>query len=336
MRWAQKAQDKPQAKNGIVGVIYIVAAVLLWSFIPLLIKQVSPPFDPQWVAALRLALGAGFIAIAERVVAGASSPSSPGPRHWRRREQVLLIFAGAAIAGDYLLYTAGIRLTTASAGNLVVQIEIIALSLWGLIILKESAGAAKLAGMALCFSGVFLVAWNGQGLTALARSEYSVGNLIVAAGGMCWSFYALGQKMLLETRGAGQTVVPIMLIGAGISVAVAIFSPLATRPPTSLQWALLIGLGSVCTGLAYFLMVRGLQRLEASHVALLATLNPVLTMTEAHFLLGEKLSGFLLGGAGLIVAGVCLIAAVGSRVSRPQSASAVPETRRQVERQSVG
>lgn len=300
-----------------MGVIYIVAAVLLWSFIPLLIKQVCPPFEPQWVAALRLALGAAFIAIAERTVGDAGSPPPANLCIWRRREQALLILTGMAIAGDYLLYTAGIRLTTASAGNLVVQIEIIALSLWGLLILKESAGAAKLGGMALCFAGVFLVAWNGQSLAALARSEYSVGNLIVAAGGMCWSFYALGQKMLLETRGAGETVVPIMAIGAGISVAAAMFSPLTTRPPTSLQWVLLIGLGSVCTGLAYFLMVRGLQRLEASHVALLATLNPVFTMTEAHFLLGEKLSGFLLGGAGLIVVGVSLIAALESRPRAP-------------------
>jgi len=286
-----------------VGVIYVVTAVVLWSGIPLLIKQVAPPFDVRWVAMLRLACGTGFLAVAERLVAARSPARARRPR-WRKRELALLIFAGAGIGGDYLLYTAGIPRTTASAGNLVVQIEIIALVSWGLLILKESLSRAKLAGMVLCFSGVFLVAWNGQNLAALVRSEYFAGNLMVAAGGVCWSLYALGQKMLLQTRGPGETVVPIMAIGTAIAAAAAVFSPPAVRVPTALQVIYLIALGSLGTGLAYFLMVRGLRLLEASHMALLATLNPVLTMTEAHFLLGEKWGGFLVAGAVLIVSGV--------------------------------
>jgi drug/metabolite transporter (DMT)-like permease len=289
-----------------VGILYVLAAVLLWSVIPLLVKQIVPPFDPRWVAMLRLVLGTGFLAVAERLIA-VRSPA-PVPPRWRKRELALLIAAGATIGGDYLLYTAGIARTTASAGNLIVQIEIIALSLWGLIVLKENVSAVKLSGMALCFAGVFLVGWNGQSLHALARSEYFAGNLLVLGGGLCWSVYALTQKMLLDTRGAGETVVPIMAIGAVMAAAVAVFSPSAVRAPTALQWGYLVGLGCFCTGLSYLLMVRGLQRLEASHLALLATLNPIFTMIEAHFLLGENLTGFLIAGAVLVVSGVVLMA----------------------------
>lgn len=292
-----------------MGIIYVLAAVLLWSVIPLLIKQIVPPFDPRWVAMLRLVLGTGFLAVVERLLAARSRES--GRPRWRRRELALLVVAGAGIGGDYLLYTAGIARTTASAGNLIVQIEIIALSIWGLLVLKESVSAVKLGGMALCFSGVFLVGWNGQSLSALAQSQYFAGNLLVFGGGLCWSVYALTQKMLLDTRGAGETVVPIMAIGAVMAGAVAVFGPPAARAPTGLQWGYLLALGCFCTGLSYLLMVRGLQRLEASHLALLATLNPIFTMTEAHFLLGEKLTGFLIAGAALVVAGVILMAGLG-------------------------
>jgi drug/metabolite transporter (DMT)-like permease len=292
-----------------VGILYVLTAVLLWSVIPLLIKQIVPPFDPRWVAMLRLAFGTGFLAVMERLLA-ARSPTCRG-RRWQSRELILLAIAGATIGGDYLLYTAGIARTTASAGNLIVQIEIIALSLWGLLVLKESVSAVKIGGMALCFSGVFLVGWNGRSLGALAGSEYFAGNLLVFGGGLCWSVYALTQKMLLDTRGAGETVVPIMAIGAIMAGAVAVLSPAAARAPTGVQWGYLVALGCLCTGLSYLLMVRGLQRLEASHLALLATLNPIFTMTEAHFLLGEKLTGFLIAGAILVVGGVSLMAGLG-------------------------
>ena len=291
-----------------MGVTYILAAVLLWSVIPLLIKQVVPPFDPRWVAMLRLALGTAFLAVAEAFLAARFAAGHARRPRWRRREVALLVIAGASIGGDYLLYTAGIARTTASAGNIIVQIEIIALSLLGLLVLKESISPVKLAGMALCFGGVFLVAWNGESLGALAQSEYFAGNLLVFGGGLCWSVYALSQKMLLETRGAGETIVPIMAIGAAMAAVVAVFVSPARHAPTTMQWLWLVGLGCFCTGLAYLLMVRGLRQLEASHLALLATLNPVFTMTEAHFLLGEQLTRFILGGAALVVSGVTLMA----------------------------
>jgi drug/metabolite transporter (DMT)-like permease len=303
-----------------VGVIYVVAGVLLWSAIPLLIKQVVPPFDPRWVAMLRLALGTGFLLIAERFLS-ARLAAVPPRRRWRGRELALLILAGVSLGADYLLYTAGIARTTASAGNLIVQIEIVALCLWGLLILRESVGAAKLSGMALCFGGVFLVAWNGQSLHGLARSEYFAGNLLVAAGGLCWSVYALGQKMLLADRGTGETVVPIMAIGALMAGMVAVFVSPVQQPPTTAQWLWLVVLGCLCTGLAYLLIVRGLRQLEASHVALLATLNPVFTMIEAHFLLGERLTGFILGGAALVVGGVVLMVILPSPAARSLAAA---------------
>jgi drug/metabolite transporter (DMT)-like permease len=290
-----------------VGVIYVVAAVMLWSAVPLLIKQVAPPFDVRWVALLRLALGAGFLAVAERFIAARPRrrDRAHAPWNWPQRAWVLL--GGAGLGANYLLYTAGVARTTATAANLVVQVEVILLALWGLLILRESAPPAKLAGMALAFGGVFLVAWNGESLAALVHSRYFVGNITIAAAGFGWSFYGLSQKMLLRTRGVGETVVAIMVIGAVTTVAVAAFASPVSRAPTPLEWAYLGVLGLVCTGVAYLLLARGLQLLDASSVALISTLLPLFTMVEAHLLLGERLTGFIVAGAALIVSGVGLV-----------------------------
>ena len=290
-----------------MGVLYVVMSVLVWSVVPLLIKQVAPPFDFRWVALLRLALGAGFLAAAEKFLA-ARTPAQPSPpRGWSAGERAWLALGGIGLGGNYLLYTAGVIRTTATAANLIVQVEIIGLALWGLLILKESAAPAKLLGMALAVGGVFLVAWNGESMAALAQSRYLAGNLIVAAAGLSWSFYGLGQKALLGSRGVRETVVPIMVIGALITAAAAAFVPAVTRTPTALEWAYAATLGLICTGLGYLLMVRGLRLLEASHVALVSALMPLFTMVEAHFLLGEELTAFVSAGAALIVGGVALM-----------------------------
>jgi len=291
--------------------VYVVAAVFLWSAVPLLIKQVAPPFDVRWVALLRLAMGAGFLAVAERFVAGRARVRRRPSAKWSVGERAWLALGGACIGANYLLYTFGVTRTTATAANLIVQVEILGLATWGLLILKESVTRAKVAGMVLCFGGISLVAWNGESLAALARSEHFAGNLIVGAAGLSWSLYGLSQKVLLRSRGVGETVVPIMTIAAAITVAAAAFVPPVNRAPTLLEWLYVGTLGFVCTGMTYLLFARGLRLMDASTVALVASLLPVLTMIEAHFILGEELTGIILTGAALVVGGVAMMVVTG-------------------------
>ncbi|UCH33024.1 MAG: DMT family transporter [Armatimonadota bacterium] len=283
----------------------------MWSCVPLLIKQVAPPFDVRWVALLRLVMGAAFLVVAEGLIADRASATGARIR-WRGRERVWLALGGAGIGGNYLLYTLGVARTTATAANLIVQVEVIGLALWGILILKEPVTRAKGLGMALCFSGVSLVAWNGESLAGLAQSRYLAGNLIIAAGGLSWSIYGLSQKVLLRSGGVAETVIPILVIGAGIAAIAAAFAPPLSRPPTALELAYLGALGFACTGMGYLLMVRGLRVMEASSVALVSALMPVFTMIEAHLLLGEELTGFILGGAALVVGGIALMVVTGA------------------------
>jgi drug/metabolite transporter (DMT)-like permease len=51
----------------------------------------------------------------------------------------------------------------------------------------------------------------------------------------------------------------------------------------------------------------GLERIGASHAAMISTLEPVVTVFLATFFLREKLSLQQLGGASLIIGGVVLL-----------------------------
>jgi drug/metabolite transporter (DMT)-like permease len=66
----------------------------------------------------------------------------------------------------------------------------------------------------------------------------------------------------------------------------------------------LAGLAVVSTVVAGMTMLLGLSRLGPAPAALVATLEPVLTLVWAVLLLGESLQPIQLAGAALVIAGV--------------------------------
>ncbi|MBN1459982.1 MAG: DMT family transporter, partial [Armatimonadetes bacterium] len=75
-------------------------------------------------------------------------------------------------------------------------------------------------------------------------------------------------------------------------------------------WPALIAvvfLGVIATGVAYIFLAKGMQRLEAATVGLIASTLPIWTMFQAHYLLGETITPYLVAGAILIIMAVVLI-----------------------------
>ncbi|HET7726909.1 MAG TPA: DMT family transporter [Candidatus Limnocylindrales bacterium] len=88
-------------------------------------------------------------------------------------------------------------------------------------------------------------------------------------------------------------------------------------------WPGLLGVGIVATFVAIVTFYVGASRVGAAQAALIATLEPVWTITLAAALLGERLEPIQLGGGVLILAGVVL-AQTGTRPRRAEPGS-VPD-----------
>jgi drug/metabolite transporter (DMT)-like permease len=76
------------------------------------------------------------------------------------------------------------------------------------------------------------------------------------------------------------------------------------RPPDWGQAFNLAGLAVVSTVVAGMTLLLGLSRLGPAPAALVATLEPVLTLVWAVLLLGESLQPIQVVGAALVIAGV--------------------------------
>lgn len=290
--------------------LLVFGTVWLWSLIPLAVKVADRSFSFGFIAFARLAMGTVVFGALElgagrgiRIPRRLKGQTLRGPRWVGARAWVVI--AGVGIGCDLLLYTLGLGYTTASAATLIVSTDGVILALLGVLVLRERMSWWKGMGAMVALVGLVLVGWNGQDLSALVKSEYFLGNLIVLAAGCCWAVYGLGQRVLVEMPGA--SLFPIFVVGTVLAGAAALGQPVVHGP---IQWpavvaVLYLGLGG--TGLAYILLAKGIARLEAATVGLIGSTLPLFTMGQAHLFLAEEITVYLAAGAALVMAGVALV-----------------------------
>jgi drug/metabolite transporter (DMT)-like permease len=71
--------------------------------------------------------------------------------------------------------------------------------------------------------------------------------------------------------------------------------------------AALLFLGVACSGLGHLYWYRALERVEASRVAALLYLEPLVTLGAAAILIGEPVGLVTVAGGALVVGGVALV-----------------------------
>ena len=76
---------------------------------------------------------------------------------------------------------------------------------------------------------------------------------------------------------------------------------------TAAGWAGVLFLGLACSGLGYLLWYGALERLEATRVAALLYLEPLVTLAAAVLLLGEPVGLLTVLGGALVLGGVSLV-----------------------------
>lgn len=284
--------------NAAGSALLIMATATLWGTVAVIVKVMVRAIDPALIAFVRMLLGGAALTVALTLTRARIVP----------RESWMLVGIGAVgIAFNYLFFTLGLRYTSASAGAMVVQTEVVFLAILSVVLLKEPFGPRKTAGMAIALVGVAIISWNGKDLSSLLGSEYLLGNAIIVVGGLFWSFYAYSQKRLAQDREVLSSLSPIFLLSAAMLLPFAMGSVGGLARLSVVEVLGLLYLGLICTGLAYLFLARGMQGVAASTAGVLTTLMPVSSVILAHIFLGEGLSLYMGVGAALDLGGIILV-----------------------------
>ncbi len=275
--------------------VELVFLSALWGSSFLFMRILAPLVGPIATADLRMLIGGLFLGGFFLIVR-----FDPG---LRRNFRVFLLVGLVNSALPFLLYSLAALVLPAS-----VEVVINALSpafgaVAGAVFLGESFGTKKVLGLVLGFSGVLLVAggldsgkdpwsWLALGACVLAPASYAIGGVLVKR---------LAREIPPQSLAFGSQLL------AGMALAPLLFLPSSRGLPTSGSVGLLVLFGVLCSGVAYLIYYRLMQKIGPTKTLTVTFLMPVFGILWGVLFLAEPVTLPLLGGSLVILAGTSLV-----------------------------
>ena len=260
-----------------------LAVAALWGFAFVATKVALESFSPPELVALRFLVASGAAAFL------------PRPAVTWTRLLTLGLFFGIA---------AGMP---AGLAAVAVQTQALFTVALAAVVLGERPGAHHLGGMAIAAARLALIALTvgadftpaGLVLTLLAALSWAIGNLL------------LKRTPAVDTAGLAAWLslvppLPALALVVTLDGVSALPRAVAAAPWVAIAAALF--LGAAATVLAYAIWGGLLRRHPTAAVAPFALLVPLVGMASSAAVLGERFGTLRLGGIGLVLAGVGLIA----------------------------
>jgi drug/metabolite transporter (DMT)-like permease len=273
----------------------------MWGMLPIALKGVMVTLDPITTTFFRLSLAAmlmtPYLMVRRRL-----------PNHRKLRSPRLffqILTAGLLLSGNYGLYIFGLERTGPEAAQVMIQIAPMLLLLAGIFVFKESFSSAQWFGFLAFASGLILFFNHHLGDIFIDLNDYGLGLLMISLAAVCWTGYAIMQKILLQEFTSQETMLAIYWLGTMLFLPFCDFSTLGQL--TGTQWGLLAFCG-VNTIIAYGCFAEALVHIEASRVSATIAVTPLLTVGIVQFIpiagINVDPLGFVsLLGALLVVAG---------------------------------
>ncbi len=280
----------------------VLLAILFWGVSFVATKAVVREISPVTLVFTRAGLGTLLLVA---ILALRRRPALP-PR------DALLPLAAMGFVGvafHQLLQAYALTLTSAvNTGWLIGLIPIWSAILSGLL-LRERFGSAKIAGLLLGFAGAVLVVTRGELRAGLLGLPATRGDLLVLASTVNWALYTVLGHPTIRRLGPARATAGAMLLGwlmlLPLFAAGAGWNDYARLSPAG--WLAVLFLGVACSGLGYLFWYGALERVEASRVAALLYLEPLVTLAAAVVLLGEPVRATTVAGGLMVVGGVVLV-----------------------------
>ncbi len=258
------------------------------------IRHLGESVPPGSLALGRLLVMAAALGVIVLLRGGARLPT--------RREWVLIVLGGATWFGVYnVTLNAAERRIDAGTAALLIQVGPLLVGLFASTFLGERLTRWLVAGMAIGFAGVALIAQTssesegdllGVALTLVAAVTFAIG--------------VITQKRLLPTMSAVDLTFWYCLVGVTVCLPWSgeFVETLGSAEASTLGWILYLGI--VPSALAFITWAYALSHADASKFALTTFLVPFITTLMAWLLLDEVPAPLAFLGGALCIAGVLL------------------------------
>lgn len=279
-----------------MGYVYLLLQALIFSFGGILIKTTSASFSPFMVSFMRFVLGVAFLSLLQLV---------RGKKPHLTLANRVVVLGGIAKTLHYLGENYGV-MHGFSYGNVVIwPVQTVVVLLISTFVLKEKVTWRAVAGAFLCVSGIVLLTWNGMPLNDFVGGQ---GPLLIAfvIAGIGASLFSVAQKKLLDRMDTVELNNSMFVIGGLCAGGVL---PLTSAPVTGLRLpavvALLI-LGAI-TGVGFLLQAEGFKTVPIFVATVVQSSTVLLSLLWAALLYHERITGWIVTGTALFLAGILCI-----------------------------
>ena len=240
--------------------------------------------------------------------------AEPLGRDWRvlRAKWWLYLFYGAVGYATFnvLVYVAAYF--TSGVNNALDQVAInIFVMLANFVLFRTRVHALQLLGVALTIAGVAVTATQGN-LARLLALDINFGDALVILACLAYAAYSIGLKwrpatdwlsFLIATFAAAllASLVFQAALGGGLGNFVT-----ALPGITPLGWLIVVYVIVFPSLISQLLYVRGIELIGANRASLFINLIPLFGSVGSVLILGERLEGFHLVAAALIIVGIVL------------------------------
>ena len=298
-------------RNHLIGTAMVVLAAFGFSAKAILIKlayQYQPDLDPITLMALRMCFALPLFLMVAHWKRGHIAETQTRQRDW-----ALLLVIG--VLGYYLaslLDFSGLQYISAGLERLILFLYPTLVVLLSTLFLGRRIGAYEVAALLLSYAGIAVVFAQQVGTASTGSDQHTLllGALLVFGSALSFALFMMGSGELIRRFGSVRFTAWSMIVATSATLlhyaishaAKGELDRLANLPPSIYLLALLMALTS--TVLPAFLMNAGIQRIGASHAAIVSGGGPVMTLMLAWLVLGEVMSPLQLAGTALVLIGV--------------------------------
>lgn len=199
----------------------------------------------------------------------------------------------------------GQSLTSAGHSSLLFATMPIFIYVLAIIFLGEKPTFRRTIGILIAAVGVYIILAGGK---ARFGAEYLLGDTIVLIAVVAWAAATVMVKPLALKYGAFRVIGLALVYGSIVYAPYGLYMAL-NADYSAVTWVGYVSLGYLVlfvSILAYFLWYWVLKYMEASRVAVIQNVQPIIASAVAAVVLSETISrGFVLGGI-IVIAGVIL------------------------------